>query len=509
VELVETHISYLFLTGAFVYKVKKPVDFGFLDFTTLEKRRHFCQQEVLLNRRLSPDVYLGLVEVRHDQGRYAIHGPGEAVEYAVKMRQLPRDRAMAQLLARGEVTPKMVQQLGQKVWAFHRDAAASQEITRIGGLDTVRRNVEENFAQTEEYVGRTISRELFHRVRAYSQAFLDARRGLFQQRAAEGRIRDCHGDLHTAQIFLVNGISIIDCIEFNERFRYSDVASDLAFLAMDLDHHRRPDLSRLLVQAYQEASGDTGLADVLDFYKCYRAYVRGKVTSFRLKESSLAPAQRRRAIGEARRYFALAASYAQLPGPFLLITAGLMGAGKSAVAQGLAGPLRAEVIASDVVRKEMAGLAPTTHRYEPWGAGLYAEEQIEQTYSELHRRASSLLQQGRAVILDASYRKAAWRRGARDLARQLGASFVALECVAPEAVLKRRLGNRLRRQGVPSDGRWELVRQQQAAFEPLTELAQEELIQVDTSGPAGETLSQALIELYRRLLAPRRQGVGA
>ena len=351
VELVETHVSYLFLTGEHVYKVKKPVDYGFLDFTTLDKRRYFCHQEVALNRRMSPEVYLGVSEVRQHQGRYTIDGPGVTVEYAVKMRQLPRQRALSMLLQQGQVSPADIRRLVAKIARFHARAAASPEITRQGGLERVQQNIQENFDQARRFIGVCLSQETYQALADYSQAFLADHQPLFRRRAQEGRIRDCHGDLHTAQIFLLepgppptgasgdyDGISIIDCIEFNDRFRYCDVAEDMAFLAMDLDFHGRADLSRQFVQDYVAASGDPGVLELLDFFKVYRACVRGKVTAFRLEtpfrqslplagardelgepQSPLSqrgvrgdfPPDQRQLLATAQRYFALAYAYTQ------------------------------------------------------------------------------------------------------------------------------------------------------------------------------------------------------
>ena len=500
VELVETHVSYLFLTGSYVYKVKKPVDYGFLDFTSLEQRRHFCHQEVLLNRRLSPEVYVGVVEVRRDGDSYAVEGPGETVEYAVQMRQLPRAQAMSDLLRRRALKASQVRQVAERVHSFHQAAETGPHITALGGLETVRNNVLENFAQTERYIEQTVSRRDFRRTLAYSKAFLAEREGLFVRRSEEGRIRDGHGDLHSAQIFLDDDIAVIDCIEFNERFRYGDVASDLAFLAMDLDYYRRDDLSRTLVDAYVEASGDRDLEEVLNFYKCYRAWVRGKVTSFRLDDPSLSPQAKRSLADEARRYFRLASRYARPSGPVLLLTAGLVGTGKSSLARDLAGPLEAEQLASDVVRKEMAGIPVTERQYAPWGTGLYAEESIEHTYSELHRRAEASLQRGRAVVLDASYRKRSWREAALDIARRADVPALVLECVAPEEDVRARLERRLRRRGGPSDGRWEIYAQQKASYEPLTELSASEHLIIDTASPRFQTSLQALTQVYRLLM---------
>jgi aminoglycoside phosphotransferase family enzyme len=314
VELVETHASYLFLTDRYVYKVKKPVDYGFLDFTSLEKRRYYCNREVELNRRISPDVYLGVVEIRRHPAGYSFAGPGRPVEYAVKMRRLPRGRAMNLLLQRNEVQASDMARLAARIAAFHRRAETGPRIARLGGVDTVRRNVEENLSQTRRFVGSLLSQDQLDDLEAYGLAFLDTKEPLLRRRAELGRVRDCHGDLHTAQIFLDpppgaagdDGIAIIDCIEFNDRFRYSDVAADIAFLAMDLDFHGRPDLSRRFVDEYVRESGDPGVAEVLDFFKGYRAHVRGKVTALLLDSQVTGEPAWQRTLAAARSYFRLA-----------------------------------------------------------------------------------------------------------------------------------------------------------------------------------------------------------
>lgn len=222
VELVETHISYLFLTGQHVYKVKKPVNYGFLDFTTLDQRRYYCHHEVELNRRLSPEVYLGVVEVKQEGDVFTFGGAGETVDYAVKMIQLPKERALTHLLQGGLVSEEDIRRLAVKIADFHSQAETSPEINELGDWAAVGQNIAENFQQTERFIGTDLTQAEFDDLRGYSRAFLDQKKDLFDQRAAEGRIKDGHGDLHTAQIFLANGISIIDCIEFNQRFRYSD-----------------------------------------------------------------------------------------------------------------------------------------------------------------------------------------------------------------------------------------------------------------------------------------------
>ncbi len=309
VELVQTQMSFVFLTGDYVYKLKKPVDLGYLDYTTLEKRNYFCHQEVILNRRLCPEVYLGVAQIAEEEGRIVAEGKGEAMEYAVKMRRLPQERTMDNLLRRNQVSEEMVARVARKVAEFHHKAEGNEEISSFGDIGVVVTNTDENFAQTERYIGISISREKYGTIRAYTQSFIKGNDLLFRQRTKQGRIRDCHGDLHAPHVCFTNGICIFDCIEFNERFRYCDVASEIAFLAMDLDYHRHPDLSQHFVRSYQEASGDQELEQLIDFYKCYRAYVRGKVESFKLDDPHISEEEKRTILAIARRYFERAESY--------------------------------------------------------------------------------------------------------------------------------------------------------------------------------------------------------
>jgi aminoglycoside phosphotransferase family enzyme len=309
VEMVQTQMSFVFLTDDYVYKVKKPVDLGYLDYTTLEKRRFYCHQEVELNRRLCSDVYLSVVPIIKHKDSILIEGQGKATEYAVKMRRLPQEAMMDVLLAKNQVSPPMVASVAHKLVEFHQRAETNTSISGFGDLDTIIQNTEENFAQTEKYIDHTIPQERYHHIRNYTQAFINKNTPLFHQRVAEGRIRDCHGDLHTAHICFYNGICIYDCIEFNDRFRYCDVASEVAFLAMDLDHHGRADLAQSFVDAYIAMSQDYELLELLNFYKCYRAYVRGKVESFKLDDPYISGEEKVRVSTIARRYFELAESY--------------------------------------------------------------------------------------------------------------------------------------------------------------------------------------------------------
>ena len=302
-------MSFVFLTGDYVYKVKKPVDLGYLDYTTLEKRHFFCYQELELNRRLCPDAYLAVVPIVEEKGRLRIEGQGKAIEYAVKMKQLPHNRMMDVLLPQGQVTQEMVARVAERLVSFHQKAKTNQKIAAFGKLDIIRQNTDENFAQTEKYIGISIAPAEYSRIKNYTDDFMQSNASLFDKRIREGRVRDCHGDLHAAHICFIDGICIYDCIEFNDRFRYSDVTSEIAFLAMDLDRYQRPDLSKHLVNTYVELSHDEELLKLLNFYKCYRAYVRGKVESFKLDDPYIPEEEKAKVLTVAQSYFELAESY--------------------------------------------------------------------------------------------------------------------------------------------------------------------------------------------------------
>ena len=302
-------MSFIILTGEYVYKIKKPVNLGYLDYTTLEKRHFFCHQELKLNRRLCPDVYLAVVPIVEEKGELRIEGRGQAIEYAVKMKQLPQDRMMDVLLPRGQVTLEMVARVAERLVVFHQKAETNREIAAFGRLDVIRQNTDENFVQTEKYVGTSITAEEYQHIKNYTDNFVDSNAGLFEKRVREGKIRDCHGDLHAAHVCFTDDICIYDCIEFNERFRYSDVASEIAFLAMDLDRYQQAGLSRHLINTYVGLSHDEELLKLLDFYKCYRAYVRGKVESFKLDDPYIPEEEKAKVLTAAQSYFELAKSY--------------------------------------------------------------------------------------------------------------------------------------------------------------------------------------------------------
>lgn len=489
IRIAETHISYLFFTGRYVYKVKKPVDFGFLDFTTLEKRKFFCQQEVKLNSRLSPDVYLGVEEIREENGRISLGGQGKTIEYAVKMKELPSEGMLIRLVSESKATPELMDRIALKIATFHREAETSNEIAGFGNVSVIKKNIQENFIQTVPYIGKTLLREQYDFISERAAAFLGHYNLIFAKRKNGGMIKDCHGDLHLGAICVEkDNIQVFDCIEFNDRFRYGDTAADIAFLTMDLEYNNCFDLSSAFTEAYIRYSGDSDISVVLRFYKSYRAYVRGKVMSFLLDEGEVSEEQKRKALKSAKGYFGLAYSYFMQP--TLIIMAGLVGTGKSAVAASLGEATGAPVVRSDEARKRLAGILPGEHRYEDYEKGIYSEEFTNKTYSELLKEASEVLGGGRSIILDASYKCRASRERAAALAREKGARFFIVECVCEEEVVRARLKKRMGEKEV-SDGRWETYERQKHGFEQITE-NEGRLIRIDSARPVEENMELIL-----------------
>ncbi|MBN1375530.1 MAG: AAA family ATPase [Dehalococcoidia bacterium] len=488
IELMQTQMSFVFLTGGYVYKTKKPVNLGYLDYTTLEMRRHFCMQELELNRRLCPGGYLDVLPITEDDGVFKVGGKGNIIEYAVKMKQLPQDRMMDLLLPKDQVTAEMLDRVAVKMADFHRRAATSEAISAFGAPEAIKVNTDENFSQAGKYTGTILPQHSLDTAMNFTNSFLADNAASLRQRAASGKIRDCHGDLHAAHICFADDIYIYDCIEFNDRFRYCDVANEIAFLAMDMDRYGRADLSDSFVQSYIRAGGDDGIASLLNFYKCYRAYVRGKVACFKYDDPLLK--DKTAMMNEARLYFNLAYRYASKR-PLLVIVTGLIGTGKTTMAHQLERGLGITVLSSDVIRKQMAEIPLTERRYDSYNGGLYSAEFTQKTYTELFRQGQDLLAQGKSVILDASFKKRDDRLAAARLARDCGADFLAVECVADEAVVRQRLDER-QQQGAVSDGRWEIFADIKKEFDPVNEFPEKNVIIFDTVNPSSNTIASVL-----------------
>ncbi len=494
IRLEQTQMSFVFLTDNFAYKIKKPVNLGYLDYSSIEKRLHFCRKELELNQRLCGNAYLEVVNITRRKDGFSINGEGEIVDYAVKMRRLPAGRMMDTLLEDEGISENMISRLAQKIAAFHKSAASSDEINTFGSIDSINLNNDENFSQTKDYIGRTISQKQFDLLAEYTRSFIRDNSNLFENRVKEGYIRDCHGDLHTNHICFENGICIYDCIEFNDRFRYGDTGSEVAFLTMDLDHHGQANLSRSFVNEYISFSGDKKLKELLTFYKCYRAYVRGKVACFKLDDPYITAEERAKALQDAIGYFDLAYAYVKLP-KTLFITTGLVGSGKSSLAQSLAKRLGLVYISSDITRKQLANIWIKERRFEGANTGIYSPEFSRKTYDTMFSKAKRALNEGGSVIMDASFIKAAEREKAKALAEETGARFFILECKLEEELTRQRLFQRQQQASV-SDGRWDIYQMQKNIFEDVTEAPLDNRVIINNEQPINDNVKQVLDTIY-------------
>jgi aminoglycoside phosphotransferase family enzyme/predicted kinase len=506
VRFLQTHISSVFLTGEFAYKLKKPVNFGFLDFSTVELRKLYCHAEVELNSRLAPSVYLRAVPVTFDGERVALDGGGEIVDWAVVMRELDENLLGNEVLARGELNESHMDSLVKELVPFYRDAATGDGIDQYGTVEAVKFNTDENFSQTKDYAGKLLSTERYKHIRRWTNNFFEENEELFERRIAEGRIRESHGDLHLRNVFLEDPPIIFDCIEFNERLRCGDVAVDLAFMAMDLDFNDRPDLAQRFIDRYVEASGDSELVQMLDFYKCYRAYVRGKIACFTSSDPALDNGARRAQRNLARRYFGLAYKYAGgTERPSMVALYGLMGSGKTNIARYLREHFGWHMLSTDAVRKQISGVGENTRVYVPYNEGLYSPEMNEQTYAEVCRRAENLLEAGFPVVVDGAFKYQEERMPVIEAAERTGARLLFIQTVCEADEQRRRLEKR-QQHDTRSDGRVELMEHQRTDFEDPNPEYEELFHTISTDGPKPQTRSlvEELLHSKEMLPAGRR-----
>lgn len=488
VELVQTHVSWVFLAGEYVYKVKKPVRFAFVDASTLEARRRLCLEEVRLNRRLAPEIYLGVAPIHASDGGFALGGlieepPTDVVEYAVAMRRLPKERMLDRLLSEGTVGTDEIEAIARCLGKFYC-SASREAAARYGCASAVAQMVMGNLAECERFEGYTLNRAQMRGLVGYTRAFLDQEWHLLNRRAREGRVIEGHGDLRCEHIWLMGErIAIFDCVEFSERLRYGDAACDVAFLAMDLERLGAPRLAARLCASYAAITDDPDFTRVLPFYESYRAVVRAKVESLKSLDSQVPRAEREQARALAARYFAIACRYAGCYDgrPAVIVVCGAAGTGKSTLAGILKSRLGFEVLNSDDVRKRMAGALPTTSLRAPYGGGIYSQEFTQRTYEALVLGARQRLEAGASVILDATFRHPGERRRLIETAARTSAIVLFVECRADETEVMRRLSERSRRPGSVSDADATVYRRQVADFVPLNEIAPECRIVADTT----------------------------
>ncbi len=470
IEHLQTHISHVFLAGDYAYKLKKPVNLGFLDFTTLDKRERACADEVRLNARLAPDIYLGVVTLCFDNGRYRVADAGcvpreSSVEYAVRMRRMPQEGMLDRLAATARLKTDHILDIARQMAAFHTNSEHHRDLDHYGQLDSIAAPIRQNFQQTQGYIDACLSRQGFERLRDYSENFLREHAGFFQERIRRGRIVDGHGDLHLGNMCLFNGrVVIFDCIEFNPALRAGDAINDIAFLTMDLTERKLPHLANVFLNEYLQLTGDYHGLALLDFYQVYRACVRGKINAFQ-SDSAVDAATRERALQSARDYFVLAERLLQPRHGGVLITCGLSGSGKTTLARQASARLDGVLIRSDIVRKRLAGMTALQRDATGYGEGIYDQQMNERTYAALLEQAGDIVGAGRWAIIDATFSTRARRAAAAALAAQHHVPFVILHCNAPHAELVRRLTARAADNRDASDATATLLEQQTRAFQ--------------------------------------------
>ena len=495
VRLIETHISWILLTGDFAYKVKKPLKLDFLDFSTLEKRRHYCLQELRLNRRLAPQLYLDVVPIVGSAGAPRLEASGEPVEYALKMREFPQEALLSNRLAQGQVAPRHIDAIADALVTFHERAAAAPD-AQFGSAAALLQAAWDNFSA----IDRLLTGNGMHlRISALRRWTHDRHGRLLASFCARrARIRECHGDLHSGNIALIEDApAIFDCIEFNAAFRWIDVMSEIGFIVMDLAARGRTDFAYRLLNRYLESSGDYSGLQVLRYYLVYRAMVRAKIDCIRARQPGLAESESTREWQDFVARVSLAERFATEDQRVLAITYGLSGSGKSSAALHAAERLGMVRIRSDVERKRLFGLHAGDSSHSAVEGGIYAAGASARVYERLARHARDAIEAGFGVIVDAAFLRRSAREPFRQLARALGARFAIIHCQATPDELEVRIEARAKLAVDPSEANLDVLERQRQVIEPLDESERSDAIEVDVLAP------QTLAHLVRALRLAR------
>lgn len=488
--VIETHISWVVLTGPYAYKIKKPVDFGFLDFTSLESRQHFCQEELRLNQRLTQDLYLEVLPISGSVDAPRLDGAGPIIEYALKMRQFPQEQLLAQVQARGELNEAHIDALAKQIADFHRETPHVAIDHSLCNATAIVAPLRQNFEQIRPMLSDKADLQQLDALEAWVETSLERLWPDLEARAREGFIRECHGDIHLGNATLLDGkATLFDCIEFNEPFRLTDIALDTAFLVMDLEDRGLKCLARRLLNSWLEHTGDYGSLKLLNIYKTHRALVRAKVALFRLGQEQDA-VQRAVILRQYRGYAGLAESYSAIPARFLAITRGVSAVGKSQVALRLVEALGAIRIRSDVERKRQLGKQQASATDE-LNTGIYSEDASKAIYERLNQLADLALHAGYPVVLDATFLKRPQRQAAQLIAEETGVPFLILDCQAPDSVISSWLQQRRQQGDDPSDATLEVIEAQRAGQDALdeTELAHYKRVDTHDSASLNELIS--------------------
>lgn len=503
VRLIETHISWVLLTGTYAYKIKKPVDFGFLDFSTPEKRRFFCEEELRLNRRLASDLYLAVLPITGEPGHPSLGGRGRAFEYAVQMKQFDDADSGDRVAKDGRLRPEHIDRLAETLAAFHAGAARASADDGHGLPDGIQQAAEENFNHVAPETD--AQRTQLDALRAWTRAEYQHLRQRLWARKQAGFVRECHGDLHLGNLVLIGGHLVpFDCIEFSESLRWIDVISEMAFIVMDLEMNGHRPLAFRLLNRYLEITGDYAGLDLLDYYRVYRALVRAKIASL-TRAQSLKQAERDTLARRCRAYVAYAVEISRRSRPVLIITHGFSGSGKSYRAAQLAESLPAIRVRSDIERKRLANFASGAASGSELGGGIYTQDMTRLTYEHLLETARSLLAAGFSVIVDATFLDRARRQVQRRLAEDLGVGFLILSAQAPVEVLRERVQARLATGTDPSEASLDVLEWQMAHHDPLDEPERARTLSVDTRTPPD---TDAMVEEINRRRRSNRGAIG-
>ncbi len=450
IELIETHISWIVLTGKFAYKIKKPVNFGFLDFSTLQKRQFYCQQELHLNQRLTRNLYLDVVSITHQKNKLKVTA-GEPIEYAIKMHQFPQSSQLDNMLTEGKLTTEQMSKIAQMVAHFHQQAAAAENLSNYGNMDAVGQPVMENFSQITALLQNTEHDNILGSIKLWSESSFKRLESKFTHRKQQGFIRECHGDMHLQNMLWLGDPSTIepgkgpmafDCIEFNENLRWIDVISEVAFLLMDLHNRKQQQLANRFLNDYLEITGDYGSLEILPFYLCYRAMVRAKIAVLSLQQPEISTLEKTRLCDEVKSHLKLASCYSQTKNPTLIIMLGVSASGKSSVSQQLLDKTGAIRIRSDIERKRLHDFNQDDDTANTVNNGIYTEKSSERTYARLFELTAAIMTAGYSVIVDATFLKQQQRAPFKALAEQLDAAYFIVETTAPEETLRRRITER-------------------------------------------------------------------
>lgn len=479
--LIETHVSWVILTGKFAYKIKKPVDFGFLDFSTLEKRKHYCEEELRLGQQFAPEIYLAVVPITGTIEQPHVNGTtGPILDYAIQMCEFSQDDLLSALLKQGKLNETLIEQLGKLIAEFHKKTPIALKKTHFGLPKEVHAPTKQNFEQIIPLLSDPEDIEQVKHLQLWANKQFIEHQNLFEQRKKQGFIRDCHGDLHLANIILYKGkLILFDRLEFNENLRWTDVIADLAFLAMDLSEKKQTQLANLLINTYLQFTGDYQGLNLLTYYLSYRAVVRAKIALFRSIQKDLSLNEKLDIRNDYYNFINLAEVYTYQRNPCLIIMHGVAGSGKSTISKNIVKRCGAIQISADVIRKQLFGISLHENSNScPYG-GIYTTQATEKTYKELEKLATIVIKAGFIALIDATFLLHSQRINFYELSKYLNVPFYIFHCHIKDFEIKKRLTQRLTQKNRISEANLTILNHQKKILEPLTNSEKKHTLIID------------------------------